>query len=236
MNNEVNTKLEALEVILNKQQRSYKKSMVSTIICYTILAIFVIIYTTFIMYEIKRLATPTTVAELITMQVKRTIPGLKEYISENANMYAKLTADEAVNKAHSLVPTLGIYVKQELNNFSDKIIREMGSKYTPALNEYFEQHKDEIVADLETLSDEETAKKLSVIAVEVFNQQLDLACVNLDSSVSKLQKEINAITMKPDSQLTKREYAEKKFLIYWMFIVKHGTTGNSFLNSSLFAN
>ena len=236
MNNEINAKLEALEVLLSKQQRNYKRSMKTAIICYTILAIFVIIYTTVIMSEIRKLATPKTVAELITMQVEKTIPGLKEYISVNADSYAKLTANEAVNKVHSLVPTLGIYVKDELNTFSDTIIREMGTKYTPALNEYFEQHKDDISASLEKLSDEEAAKQLSLISVKIFNQELDLACANLDSSVSKLQKEINAITLKPDSQLTKREYAEKKFLIYWMFIVKHGKKGDSILSTSLFAN
>jgi hypothetical protein len=236
MNNEINAKLEALEITLDKQQRKYKKTMIATIICYAVLALFVIIYTTYVMSQIRKLATPKTVAELIAMQVENRMPDLKEYVSANAGMYAKLTANEAVNYACSLIPSLGILVKKELDTFSDTIIQELSKKYAPALNEYFALHQDAIREGLKTLSDEEEAKRLSMILLEVFNQELDLTCANLDNSVAKLQKEINAITNKPNSQLSQREYAEKKFLIYWMFIVKHGKMGNSFLGTSFLSD
>jgi len=234
MNSEINAKLEALEIILDKQQRKYKKNMIATIICYTVIALFVIIYTTYVMSEIRKLATPETVAELITMQIENKIPELKDYIGANAEMYAALAADEAVNYAHSLIPLLGIFAKEKLDAFSDAIIQELSTKYIPAINKYFVEHKDTVLLHLETLSDEEAAKQLSIILVETFNQELDLVCAGLDSSVSKLQKEIDAITKKPDSQLTKREYAEKKFLVYWMFIVKHGEMGD--LGTPLLSN
>jgi hypothetical protein len=134
------------------------------------------------------------------------------------------------------MPSLGILIKDQLNNYSDTILQELSTKYTPALNKYFERHKSSISAGLETLSDEEAAKQLSLMLIEIFNRELDLACINLDNSVSELQKKIDVITRKPNSQLTKREYAEKKFLIYWMFIVKHGKMGDTFLGVPLLSN
>jgi hypothetical protein len=236
MNNEINAKLEALEIILNKQQRKTRKSMTVTIICYAVLAVFVIIYTTFVMSQIRKLATPETVAELITMQVESNIPHLKNYIAANSDAYAAYTASEAVSYAHSLIPFLGVMVKEELDVFSETIIQELSTQYVPALNEYFALHNDTVLETMDKLSNEEVARQLSVILVETFSQELDLACADLDSSVSKLKSKINAITNKPDTQLTKREYAEKKFLIYWMFIVKHGKMGDSFLSTSLLPN
>jgi hypothetical protein len=188
MNNEVNAKLEALEILLDKQRRKYKKSMITTIICYAILVIFVIIYTTYVMSQIKKLGTPKTVAELITMKIGHKIPVLKDYIASNADMYATITADNAINYAHSLMPSLGILIKDQLNNYSDTILQELSTKYTPALNKYFERHKSSISAGLETLSDEEAAKQLSLMLIEIFNRELDLACINLDNSVCELQK------------------------------------------------
>ena len=232
MSNELNNKLENLELILSKQQQKYKRSLRITIICYVILAIFVIAYTTFIMSEIRKLATPKTVAELMTMQVSGRLPELKGYITENADMYASLTADEVVNFARSLIPTLGIVVQEQLGIFSNQIKEEMANKYIPALNQYFEEHKDDVLDQIDKLSDEEVAKQLSEILVNTFNEQLDVVSINLDGSVNGLQNEINAITQKPDSELTKREYAEKKFLIYWMFIVKYGKVGNLPFGSS----
>ena len=233
MNNNINKKLEALEILLDNQQRKYKKSLIATVIGYCILALFVIIYTTFVMSQIKKLATPSTVAELITMQVEKKIPELKDFIVANSDKYAQQIAGKAVNHAHSLIPSLGILVKKELDLFSNAIIIELSTKYIPALNEYFAQHQDTVLAHLDALSDEEAAKQLSVILLNTFNQQLDLTTVKLDNSVAKLQKEINAITNKPDSQLTKKEYAEKKFLTYWMFIVKHGEVGSTFGSTTL---
>ncbi len=236
MNNEFNNKLESLELTLCKQQQKYKKSMRITIICYAILAVFVIVYTTFIMSEIRKLATPKTVAELITMQVSGRLPELQGYITDNADMYASLTAEEAINFTRSLIPTLGIVVQEQLNVFTNKIKEEMANKYIPALNQYFKENKNNVLTQIDELSDEEAAKQLSKILIDTFNKQLDITCINLDSSVAELQKEIDAITHKPDKELTKREYAEKKFLIYWMFIVKHGKTGNSILEKPLLAN
>jgi hypothetical protein len=236
MNSEINKKLETLEALLDKQQRKYKRSMIAAIICYAVLALFVIIYTTYVMSQIKKLGTPKTVAELITMKVEQKIPVLKDYIASNADMYATLTADRVVNYAHSLMPTLGVLIKEQLNTYSNTILQELSVKYTPALNRYFEKHKDSISANLDALSDEDEAKQLSMILIEIFNRELDCVCINLDRSVSDLQKKIDSITKKTESQLTKREYAEKKFLTYWMFIVKHGNMGDSFLGVPLLSN
>ena len=237
MSNEINAKLESLEIILEKQRRKYKKNMIATIICYTVLALFVVIYTTYVMSQIRKLATPKTVAELIAMQVRDRIPELKGYITANTDTYAALMANETVNYTYSLIPSLGTLAKEELDTFSDTIVQELSRRYSPALDKYFALHQDTIRKELKTLSDREAAKRLSMILLETFNQELDLVCADLNKDVAKLQTEINAITNKPNSQLNRREYTEKKFLIYWMFIAKHGKMGGeSFLGTPLYLN
>ena len=167
------------------------------------------------------------------MHIKSKIPELKEYIAANASEYAVTTADQTVNYAHALIPTIGILVKDQLDTFPDAIIQELSTNYIPAINEYFRRHQDTILAHLDTLSDEKLAKQLSIILINTLNQEMSLICGELDRSVFALQREIESITNKPDYQLTKKEYAEKKFLIYWMFIVKHGEVGNALLDISL---
>ena len=59
MNNEIIARLETLETILDNQQRKYRRSMIATIICYAVLLVFVIIYTTFVMSQVNNHARRT---------------------------------------------------------------------------------------------------------------------------------------------------------------------------------
>ena len=225
MNNEVNLKLEEVEKILNNQQRRYKRNMIITITCYVVLVVFVVSYTTFLMSRLKQLATPETVAELIAMRVKGQMPAIKAYVAENTKEYAVVAANQTVDYVHSSLPTLGSLIKDQMDTFTAAINNRLTTKYVPALNEYFALHKDTALQSLDKLSNEEIAKQLSKNLMEVYNQEMDIACSNLGTDGDRLRKDIDAITKKPDSQLTKREYSEKKFLLYWMFLVKYGETG-----------
>jgi len=221
MSSDINNRLDSLEQLLTKTQKSYRKNMKLTIICYIILVIFVICYTSFIMYKVKELATPSTVAELITIHVQNKLPELTSYLSNNSEKIANDASEQAVNYALSVIPTLGGIVEHQLDKFSDDIIAKISEEYIPVLNEYFKLHEDEFMSTIENLSDEQTAIKLTQLMTNNFNKELTIIGDQLYLSSNSLEKSINAITTKPNSELTQQEFAKKELLIYWMFLIKN---------------
>ena len=97
----------------------------------------------------------------------------------------------------------------------------MSEEYIPVLNEYFKLHEDEFMSTIENLSDEQTAIKLTQLMTDNFNKELTIICDQLHLSSNSLEKSINAITTKPNTELTQQEFAKKELLIYWMFLIKN---------------
>ena len=222
----IKEKLERLEEKLNQQQKKSKSALKVTVIAYAILIIFCIAYSVYVGNSLTTLATPSTVSELIIMQAEQHIPKLNNYIAKNSNQLADNLALETVNYARLMVPTVSLVVKNQLDRLTIRINSEFNSKYLPIINTYFKENKTEIIKEINNLSDEQTAEKLTSILIDRTNVELVVINNNFTNAMVKLKKQVDTLANTPNSQLTKKELAHKKALAYWMYLMDHGKTGS----------
>ncbi|MCF7792296.1 MAG: hypothetical protein K9M56_09920 [Victivallales bacterium] len=222
---ELENKIEKIENKLELQVKKSKKTLKITFIVYLVIAVFVIVYTSYITSSFKSLATPDTVAELLVTHAEKSIPKINKYLKNNADDITKKLADRTVDYTRSLIPSLGLVVKTQLDGITKSVNKEFNNKYLPIIDEYFKQHKTKIKDNINNLSNEQTAK---ILANELMNQiNFELVNVNREfsSSILKFKKQVNELAYTPNNQLTKKELAHKKVVAYWMYLLKHAEIG-----------
>jgi hypothetical protein len=238
MDAELLKKLEALEKSIVQDKQRAEKSFVTTLVIYGILLIFVIGYTTFLTNSLRATATPETVAAFLGSAVEEQIPELKTYIKENAKTQAPIWAAKAVDYTIDMIPQLESIAKEQIDVLVTSLINQFRNEYMPDVVKFCRENLDMAFKNADIVSDEEMAKAVSGILVEELEDEVDkLLTDKFFFKMKELRKEIDRIATTPDSNMTRRDLAEKRVLLYWTFLVDHAETGQShFLDAIRFAS
>ena len=221
----VNDRLEAIEEKAAIQLKKSKSSLRNTIIIYLLIIVFVVGYSSYVITKFKNLATPDTIAELLMLKTEEALPSINKYLNDNSQILADSFATQTVDYTRAMIPSIGLLAQGQLNVLVDQINNEFNQKYLPIIDEYFKEHKSEIIKNINTLSDEKSAKLLANHLMEL----VDFGVLNIgaefNASVTEFKNEINHLAYTKNSNLTKKELAHKRAIAYWMYLIKHAKIG-----------
>jgi len=219
--NELHIKIEKLEQDITKQLKKAKLNVFFTIIVYIILAGFIMMYTTFVMYTFKEVATPEVIAELLVGSVQDGVPALTEDINSHSDKYAEMLAKMTIEYARNTIPEVKILIKNYLNNVANVINNEMNTRCYPIISEYFKIHKADILEAFNTMTDQEAMAHVINQLINELDECIDILRLPTIESINNLKADISRLAITPNDKLTKRELAEKRLIAYWMFLLKH---------------
>lgn len=227
-------KLDALDKTIQDERNKVSSNIKLAAFAYGIIVILVFGYTTFITLRYREMATPKTVAVIVSDAAKNKIPLMSGYLHEHAKTQAPAWADRGFEYLHTMVPEIEKLAKTQIDDIIDGVIKHTQDNYVPQLSKYLDEHVDRLFSNKDVVTDHKLARGISQLLVDELNREIDKVVHDkFYTKISDLRKDVEVIAAKPKERLTKKEDAERRVLLYWMFLVKYGDPGDSKFIESL---
>ena len=223
-NNTLETKVNEVADKIEVMKRKNQTSKTVTVLIYLILVIFVFIYTSFLMNWIKGTVTPDSLSAY-----SRNLVADKMLTPENHKKIIAMCHDRIPDVAEKLVqitndkviPSARTKIKSIINSKVDKMIEHLETNLLPKLHVVMDKNLKSLKQH-SSLLDEEVGKELSKVLVSNIDRELDSVINNkVEKRITMLADELNRISMKPISKLTAKEGAERRVIIYWIFLLEN---------------
>ena len=92
----------------------------------------------------------------------------------------------------------------------------------PEIKRFVVEHSDEFKQHSD-IADERIANELAkALAAEVTKDLKSLAGGKMERGVANLKRQLDAIASKPYAKLTKKEAAERRLIVNWVYLMEHG--------------
>lgn len=228
MNNNINDRIEKLYQSITKEEKNFTSSLNKALGFYLVIIIILAGYTVFLNIKIKELATPTNLAIALNTKVKDAIPLFTKQIKEQMKPGAKQLADKTVESVHALIPRSAEFAKTQIDFYLNDIMSQVENKHLAALQKIFEATVDEAMKNKDIVQDKALGKVLaSQITAKIDNELQNIINNEMLDSIDKLRTNIESLRAKPVKLMTKNEYAERSFIVYWLYLVNNAKTGES---------
>lgn len=232
--NDIQAKIEALTQYVNEESRKISSSTKIVAVFYLLIIILVFAYTAFVSVKLREMATPKTVANYVGMKVTDSIPKLQAFLKDQTQKNAGEWADKAIDIAFEQVPKVENIARTVIDTQADRIIGEAKTNYIPEIAEHFKSNIRESLKDSDILKDEKLAKAMAHTMVGDIEAEMDKYInIELLNRIDTLEKEIAAVMDKPKDKLNQREDAERRALLYSVFLVNYANYDKSVLSKLL---
>jgi hypothetical protein len=228
MSNNVNERIEKLYQAVSKEEKNFSSSLNKALGFYLVIIIILASYTIFLNIKIKELATPSNLAIALNTKLKDAIPLFTRQIREQMKPGAKQLADKTIESVHALIPKSAEFAKTQIDFYVNDIMTQVENKHLVALQKIFEESVDEAMKNKDIVQDKTLGKALASHITQKIDDELKNIINNeMLDSIDKLRTDIEALRSKPVKLMTKNEYAERSFLVYWLYLVNNAKTGES---------
>ncbi len=234
MSENIIKKIEALQEEIKKETHRNSAAARRTLLIYAALVIFVASYSVFLTTSIREHATPSALSIVFLEKVRDSLPQMLDKVEGNMEKNATDLAESTVKSIYQVIPRMTEVAKVQVDLVIQSRLDEVEAQYMPQIRKEVQTSIEKIIAHKDIGKDKNIA---SVLTVEVVNE--------LDREIGKilgrefykrldtLSADIKTLRTKKVADLTNREYAEREMIIYWLFMVDHGRTGNSVIASFL---
>ena len=228
MSNNVNERIEKLYQAVSKEEKNFTSSLNKALGFYLVIIIILASYTVFLNIKIKELATPTNLAIALNTKIKDAIPMFTRKIKEQMKPGAKQLADKTIESVHALIPKSTEFVKSQIEFYVNDVMTQIENKHLVDLQNIFESTVDEAMKNKDIVQDKTLGKLLATqITAKIDDELKNVINNEMLDSIDKLRNDIESLRSKPVKLMTKNEYAERSFLVYWLYLVNNTKTGES---------
>ena len=228
MSNNVNERIEKLYQAVSKEEKNFTSSLNKALGFYLVIIIILASYTVFLNIKIKELATPTNLAIALNTKIKDAIPMFTRKIKEQMKPGAKQLADKTIESVHALIPKSTEFVKSQIEFYVNDVMTQIENKHLVELQNIFESTVDEAMKNKDIVQDKTLGKLLATqITAKIDDELKNVINNEMLDSIDKLRNDIESLRSKPVKLMTKNEYAERSFLVYWLYLVNNTKTGES---------
>jgi hypothetical protein len=226
MKNDWQEKIESLYKSVINEEKNLSSSLNKALIFYIIIIIFLGGYTVYLNIRIKELATPTNLAIAINTQIKNSIPQFARSIKAQMKPGAKQMAYQSVDSVKSMIPKATEFAKNQIDFYVDEMANEVEKKHLVELQKIFEESIDHVAKNKDLIKDNKLGKALAFDLSSRLDKELGNIINNsFINSVDKFRTEVDSLRLKKITRMTKKEHAEKMFLVYWLYIVDNQEVG-----------
>ncbi len=226
--NEFDQKIELLSREISDAKAKVNTALRSTVIFYLIIIIGVTVYTLYLGSKIREMATPQTVATMIGSTIKEQMPEVQRQLVQQAKTQAPILAKQTIDAGEKMLPEIEILAKTKIDAGVTMLVDHTVNKAMPVVLEHVKEKFDEISKHKALVSDKKMAETIADILSEEVAGELDKVFnASFYNALNNLQKDIDAIAQKAPGKLTQRELAEKRVIIYWLYLVENAEPGAS---------
>ncbi len=214
-------KIEHIAELIAAEEKHMRKSYHWTIGIYTILAIFVLSYTVFLSISIRDLVTPENVAIEVNTKIAQRMPEFRSQFRAVMPDIANQTANLAVDSALQLIPSAAEFAKLGVAKAIDALFASEDGKQVTLLEDYMIKNINESLKreNTDLTKEVKLAGIISENLLSDISRELKLIVNNeLFSDLNALGERLKLLRTTPTAQLTKKQAAEKKFIVYWLYL------------------
>jgi len=223
-NNEIQNKIDEISQSITKLRKKNAFSARMTVVVYLILVLFVFFYTAFLMRWIEHSVTADNLSaysrnmfekKMLTSENGEKMIGMcHEYIPNVAQMLVRITNER-------VIPGARMKIKEVLDKQVDKVIKHLEEKILPKMHLVIESNLKSLKKHSDLL-DQDVGAEISKILVKSIDKELD-AIINskVEERIRLLSEELSRIASKPVDKLTAKEAAERRVIIFWIFLLEN---------------
>jgi hypothetical protein len=191
-------------------------------IVYTLLAIFVLIYTSILFVWIKDAVKPDSLSAMLKNIITDKLEQVHPMLDELADKHAVDLADSAVAAIHEQIPTIETALKDMIKEHSGALVNRIKVELFPQFHEVLKQNSKEIKLAAEALSDENATKELAKILVKNISEEMDISegliAADMDAELEKIRQHLESLLTKPASELTAKDAAQKEAIVAALYL------------------
>jgi hypothetical protein len=226
--NNVNERIEKLYQSVSKEEKNFSSSLNKALLLYLFIIILLAGYTLFLNFKIQELATPTNLAIALNTKIKDAIPRFAGQIKDQMKPGAKQLADKTMESVHNLIPKASEFAKTQIEFYVNDAMTQIEKEHLVTLQKIFEEAVDEAMKNKDLVKDKNLGKALAAsVTLRIDNELKDIINNELFNSIDKLRNDMETLRSKPVKAMTKNEYAERMFIVYWLYLVDNAKQGDS---------
>jgi len=226
--NNVNERIEKLYQSVSKEEKNFSSSLNKALLLYLFIILLLAGYTVFLNFKIQELATPTNLAIALNTKIKDAIPRFANQIKDQMKPGAKQLADKTVESAHALIPKATEFAKTQIEFYVNDTMTQIEKEHLVTLQKIFEDAVGDALKNKDIVQDKNLGKALaSNITQKIDNELKEIINNELFNSIDKLRNDMESLRSKPVKTMTKNEYAERMFIVYWLYLVDNAKLGDS---------
>ncbi len=226
--NNANERIEKLYQSVTKEEKNFSSSLNKALLLYIFIIIALAGYTVFLNFKIRELATPANLAIALNTKIKDSIPHFASQIKDQMKPGAKQLADKMIESAHTLIPKATEFAKTQIEFYVNDGMTQIEKEHLQKLQKVFEEAVDEVAKNKDIVQDKNLGKALaSGITKKIDDEMSEIINNELFNSIDKLRDDMEALRSKPVKTMTKSEYAERMFIVYWLYLVDNAELGDS---------
>jgi hypothetical protein len=231
MNDLLMTRVASLEAWSETQERRARRSFLWSAVAYGVLVLIVLAYTLIILPILKGLTTPTVLGEQAHAWLLTEVPAQRRaligYCMDNSPVWSQA----GVELVKSAVPALEEHIKAVLETYTSKLADSVKSDLGPALTKAVTARTPELKAKYEELKKTNKGQEVAGTLAALLSQEMDTYLTNdFIVATEKLQNQLRDLATRPESQLTRREEAQRRALSAWTVLSEQGDMGQGMLN------
>lgn len=206
------------------------------VVAYVILVVFVFGYTSFLMRWIKLEVSADQISAQMRLQLEENLltDKKRQQILAFCRGRIPMIADSIAVATHQkLMPAAKTKIKSILSKQADLIAKKTRKEMAPEIMKFVADHAAEFQQHSD-VADEKIAVELAKVLSSDMEKEMD-GVINdkVKHRISALRTELHAIAAKPYAKLTKKEAAERRLIVNWVFLMEHGEAPSDVFGSFL---
>jgi hypothetical protein len=212
------------EKIEEMRKKSHASTKIASIV-YIVLVIFVFAYTSVIMSLVKKKATASNISAQLRLIIDRDLLTEKnrQWVLDTCNEQSPVVAEALVEMTHNqIIPSIEVKLKHLIDTQIDSIIARLEKDVLPELTTVVKDHARDLKGHADDITDEAIAQELAKILTVEFDLEMEKFINDkLKHRIHVFREELDKISSKPYAQLTKKEAAERRLIVNWVFLMEH---------------
>gem|GEM_PF-5180698 len=219
--NNLEDRVNALSERLAKVHKKARNGAIINGVVYAVLVLFVLVYTTFIMAQLRANLT----VDSVSAQIQSVVRDQLETLRGNAVVYAKgqipVLTDAALQQAYSLLPTAESQAKRIIDNQIDYVLARFHRDLMPRLREMIDEQAEAINLTAETLKDEASRRELAQILMAEVDSQFEYVLNrNVQVEMNQFRRQLEDLAATPMNELSQAQAVQRKLIVNWMFLLE----------------
>ena len=223
--NELENKLSEIAERLEKTRAKTRFATNLTLFAYIALVAFVFAYTSFLLTWMKNEVSADKISAQMRLQLEKNL--LTDEKRQKILAYCRgkipVLADSLALSIHQrLMPAAKTKIIGMLDKQADVLAAKLKKDLLPEIKKFVADHADEFKKHSD-IADERIANELAkALAAEVTKDINGVAGGKMERGVVNLKRQLDSIASKPYAKLTKKEAAERRLIVNWVYLMEHG--------------